>query len=412
MLYCLFVNKKLRGIIFLDLMLMSAAGAVASGMSAQSAATDPLLGEPFQVRYFDTEATSKFPSYHAALVSYPFGSYAQKAGAGPAAEPTPAADSAQIKATAEIVNAPARLATAQAADSAQIKAAAEIVNAPARPKATILYIHGFNDYFMQNEMAAKLDSAGYAFYAIDLHKYGRAYREGERMGEVLDIAEYYAELDSCIATIKREYPETPTTLMGHSTGGLIAIMYAAHRNSGKDFAAIVLNSPFLEMNMNFLARKIAVPVVSFAAKLFPDVEIPRSGKTNYGESLHKDYRGEWDYLLGLKVLGSLPVNAGWLRAIHNAHKFVQNEPGVKAPILVMHSNCSIDQKEWSEEYTRCDGVLDVEHIKEYGATLGPNVSDVEIEGGLHDLVLSKKPVRDSAYKAMLQFLDKNVPERP
>lgn len=366
---------------------LSAAGAVASQIAAssesstQATVADPLLGEPYQVRYIDTEATSNFPSYHAALVTYPFGSSAQKS---------------------------AQLADSTQADST--KTASQISNdsiqAPAQPKGSILYIHGFNDYFMQSEMAAKLDSAGYAFYAIDLHKYGRAYREGERRGELLDIAEYYAELDSCMSAIKSEHPEAPVALMGHSTGGLIAVMYAANRNDGKELSGVILNSPFLEMNFNFLALKLVLPVISFAGKYFPNIEIPRSGNTNYGESLHKDYRGEWDYSLDLKALGSIGVNAGWTRAIHVAQDSLQDGLNIQAPILLMHSGCSVDEKEWVDDYTRCDGVLNIEHIKKYGATLGPKVTDAEIPGGLHDLVLSPKPARDSAYSAILQFLNK------
>ena len=66
----------------------------------------------------------------------------------------------------------------------------------------------------------------------------------------------------------------------------------------------------------------------------------------------------------------------------------------------MHSGCSYRDDDWSEEYTYCDGVLNVEHIREFGSHLGASVRLEEIEGGLHDLILSHKPARDNAYKAM------------
>ena len=37
----------------------------------------------------------------------------------------------------------------------------------------VLYIHGFNDYFFQSEMADSFASRGYDFYSVDLHRYGR-----------------------------------------------------------------------------------------------------------------------------------------------------------------------------------------------------------------------------------------------
>ena len=49
----------------------------------------------------------------------------------------------------------------------------------ANPRGIILYVHGYNDYFFQEELAEKSDSAGFAFFAIDLHYNGRSYSEGD-----------------------------------------------------------------------------------------------------------------------------------------------------------------------------------------------------------------------------------------
>ena len=78
------------------------------------------------------------------------------------------------------------------------------------------------------------------------------------------------------------------------------------------------------------------------------------------------------------------------------------------PILVMHSGCSYKDEEWSDDYERCDGVLNVEHIRKYGADLGESVQLERIEGGLHDLFLSHEPARDNAYRAMFNFLDRKL----
>ena len=277
------------------------------------------------------------------------------------------------------------------------------------PKGTVLYIHGFNDYFFQRELAEKLDSAGYSFYAIDLHRYGRSYREGEMLGGLRDISEYYAELDSAIAVIRGiEGDSVPLVLIGHSTGGLIASLFASDRENGRGIAAIVLNSPFFEMNYPWIVRAAGVPLLSLVGAVFPDLPIPRSDNPNYGISLHRLERGEWDFDTTLKVIGSLSIDFGWLHAIHAAHSRIQDGLQLQVPVLVLHSGCSFKDSEWSDEYERCDGVLDVEHIREYGANLGPSVQLEEIDGGLHDLFLSHEPVRDSAYRRMFRFLDKNL----
>ncbi|MBO7501315.1 MAG: alpha/beta hydrolase, partial [Fibrobacterales bacterium] len=153
----------------------------------------------------------------------------------------------------------------------------------AAPKANVLYVHGFNDYFFQRELAERLDSAGYAFWAVDLHKYGRSWREGERRGAIDSVEEYFPELDSALAAMRRVH-DVPAVLLGHSTGGLVVSCYAASRGRGRGLAAIALNSPFFEMNQNLFVRGIGVPAVSALASLFPGARLPRSGNTNYARS--------------------------------------------------------------------------------------------------------------------------------
>lgn len=340
---------------------------------------DPFLGKPFVIYPFEAGDSAQ---YHATVVRY----------CGPGA---------------------GSVVLAGSCDS--VKAGSSVIDSAVGPqavnvrKAAVLYIHGFNDYFFQRQLAEKMDSAGYVFYAIDLHKYGRSYRDGEMMGELRDIREYYAELDTAIAFIRNiEGDSVPLVMLGHSTGGLITSLYAADRDNGADFAAIVLNSPFLEMNYGWPMRKVVVPVFSAVGALLPGLGIPRSINENYDKSLLKKDYGEWEYDSKFKVRGSLPVDFGWLRAIHQGHVRVQAGLRLVPPVLVMHSGCSYHDDDWSEEYTHCDGVLDVEHIREYGRNLGPSVQLEEIEGGLHDLFLSRLPARDNAYRKMFEFLDSRL----
>jgi alpha-beta hydrolase superfamily lysophospholipase len=359
--------------------LLAFAVSLAFVQNLQAEELDPFLGSPFFVKAFDAGDSAQ---YHATLVHY-------------APQPEPAGDSAATVAAPSVATV--------AADSAGEQQPANV------RKAAVLYIHGFNDYFFQRDLAQKMDSAGYAFYAIDLHKYGRSYREGETIGELRDISEYYAELDSAIAFIRRaEGDSTKLVLLGHSTGGLIACLYAADRENGAGIAAIVLNSPFLEMNYPWPVRRLAVPVLSVVGYLFPGLGIPRGHNENYDKSLLKTDYGEWEYNTELKVRGSLPIDFGWLHAIHAGHARLQEGLRLVPPVLVMHSGCSFRDDDWSEEYTRCDGVLNVEHIREYGRNLGPSVQLEEIEGGLHDLFLSHKPARDNAYGAMFRFLESRL----
>ncbi len=57
-----------------------------------------------------------------------------------------------------------------------------IRNRPVVPsRRGILYVHGYNDYFFQKEMAERFVDSCINFYAVDLRKYGRSIMPGQKM---------------------------------------------------------------------------------------------------------------------------------------------------------------------------------------------------------------------------------------
>lgn len=86
-----------------------------------------------------------------------------------------------------------------------------------RSEHAVLYLHGWNDYFFQTHVADRLSAAGFAFYAIDLRRYGRSLRLGQLRGFIADLSEYDTELTAAVDLVSAEHEHV--TLMGHSTGG-------------------------------------------------------------------------------------------------------------------------------------------------------------------------------------------------
>lgn len=268
----------------------------------------------------------------------------------------------------------------------------------------VLYVHGYNDYFFQDELAYRFVENGYNFYAVDLRKYGRSLREGQFEYEARDMSEYFADLDSALNVIRRE-GNTYIALMGHSTGGLTASLYCqAHRDS-LPIDALILNSPFFEWNYNALYRNFLIPAVAFIGKFFPDWGLPDATRiSSYAKSLLKQYNGEWTFNTEWKKSMSRGERFGWIRAIDKGHDIVHKEMSLPCPILLMHSDKTIKEDEWTPRFQTGDAVLDVEHIARYGNCIGEDVTEVTIEDGLHDLILSRKEVREKAYKAIFDWL--------
>jgi len=259
---------------------------------------------------------------------------------------------------------------------------------PRRPAA--LYLHGWNDYFFQTHLGDALDAMGYAFYALDLRRYGRSLRAGQLRGFIGDLDDYATELDAATELLAAEHDGL--LLMGHSTGGLITALWTASRPGRVD--GLVLNSPWLDLQGSALVRTLGSPLIEAVGSRNPTSVLRlQSDPGFYSRVLHAEHGGEWAYDTELKVTPSPPVRAGWLRAILAGHQRVAAGLQIQAPVLVLASSASDFGRRWHEGLKLVDTVLDVEQIAARAVRLGRHVTLIRIEEGLHDLVLSAPEVR-------------------
>ncbi len=270
----------------------------------------------------------------------------------------------------------------------------------------VLYVHGFNDYFFQADMAREFTDRCYDFYAVDLRKYGRSIMDGQQKFQVRDLREYFADIDSAVVQMQADGIRR-IVLMGHSTGGLITSLYMSG-NPAQAICAMILNSPFLDWNQSKLQERILIPAVRSISGIAGSMKIPQGGGDGYARSLLRRFGGEWDYNTDWKLIHSPAVEAAWIAAIDDAHDVVQNDPRIAVPILLMHSDRSYGHAEGAE-YGNSDAVLDVEDISRYGRRLGFSVTELTVRGGLHDLALSAPAVRQAMYCYMFGWLAKVAP---
>ncbi|HEX8488374.1 MAG TPA: alpha/beta hydrolase [Propionibacteriaceae bacterium] len=254
----------------------------------------------------------------------------------------------------------------------------------------VLYLHGWNDYFFQRHLAESLAALGYDFYALDLRRYGRSLRRGHLVGFITDLDDYGEELSMATDLIGLDHDEL--LLMGHSTGGLIASLWA-DRNPDR-ISGLVLNSPWLDLQGSGLFRAIGAPVIDRLGSSVPTSVIRLPDLGFYARTLHVSLGGEWDYDLQLKATPSPPVRVGWLRAILMGHQRVAAGLHLKVPVLVLASSATEFARKWHEGLRGVDTVLDVEQIATRASRLGRHVTIVRFEQGMHDLVLSAAPVRE------------------
>lgn len=292
---------------------------------------------------------------------------------------------------------------------------------PQPPHFILLYIHGRNDYFFQSELAEDIDGCGGAFYALDLRRYGRSLRPGQRMGFVSNLSLYDEDISEALDLIREDYPDLPLVLMGHSTGGLLATLWANRHPGALD--GLILNSAWLEMQTMASMRSAVAPILERIASRNPMWAVPGGdGPDHYGRSLREGWNAldaplpdslaaypddpavkGWSYALEWKRPGSYPAYAAWLEAILDGHENVASSVHLDIPVLSMMSTSSYFGEEFSEAVFSSDVVLDREVILERSARLGPLVTMASFPGK-HDLLLSDPQVRAEVYDTMNRWI--------
>jgi len=264
----------------------------------------------------------------------------------------------------------------------------------------VLYVHGWSDYFFQRELAQFWTGLGARFYALDLHRYGRSIRPGEVPGYADSLEEYDEDIALALAAMDRSgRSNRRLVLMGHSTGGLTLTLWAS-RNPGRA-AALILNSPWLELQVGALARQAITPLVTARARFQPrgqqpvvDLGFYSRAQTELGVIPTPEYRPEWRPAQGFAT------HPGWFHAVLIGHATIAAGTDVGCPALVLLSAHSSPPVRWLPAMTRTDSVLVVDEIARAALRIGPLVTVARIDGAIHDVVLSAPEPRAHAYAVM------------
>ena len=305
-----------------------------------------------------------------------------------------------------------------------------------RHERAVLYLHGRNDYFFQTHLADAFLQAGYEFYALDLRTCGRAGIGHPSPHDVRDLRIHDEEISEALRIIRSEHGHDVVVLNGHSTGGLQAVIWAADHPGTVE--ALVLNSPWLQLNASGLIRSYGSAYVDVLSRRSPEriIDNPAEAKARkrlaaeaasapgpdgaeaggsepveadlYVRVLHRRWGGEWDWDLRLKPSPAFPVRAGFLAGIRRLQREVRHGLGIEAPVLVCCSTTSSGPEASPEEALHSDIVLSVDQIIKRAAFLGTDVTVRQIPGGVHDLALSPSPAREEYLATVTDWLDEHL----
>lgn len=280
----------------------------------------------------------------------------------------------------------------------------------------VLYVHGWSDYFFQKELARFFTKKGARFFALDLRKCGRSLREGQTFGYTEDLRDYDAEINASVEIIQEDQPsgrsritagaqQRKLVMLGHSTGGLVLTLWADRHRGVVD--ALVLNSPWLDLQVSGAVRRAIVPVIQLQARYNPhEITLPQLDLGFYAQAQHANCSPEElsEINLDWRPEPSMPVRVGWLRAIIEGHGRVSAGLEVGVPVCTLLSARSEFGLNWNDAMLRADTVLDVDAVARAALRIGSSVTVERIDGALHDVFLSESGARDQAYQRLEAWL--------
>lgn len=195
------------------------------------------------------------------------------------------------------------------------------------PKAIVVIIHGsFEHSSRYQHVALYLVSHGYAVYAFDLRGHGKS--EGER-AFIPSFEVLVKDLESFLDFLKRRDSTKPVFLLGHSSGGCIALFFEIIRRP-TGIKGMVLSATALKMKkgIGFFARSIAFA----AGYFFPRLKLHRldSRFLSHDQQAVSSYNNDpliyREGLLAGTVLGFL----------HSVNKICSQLDKIDLPLLILH----------------------------------------------------------------------------
>jgi alpha-beta hydrolase superfamily lysophospholipase len=200
---------------------------------------------------------------------------------------------------------------------------------PANPRAALLFVHGLAEHSGRYDATAlSFAKRQLACYGLDLRGHGMS--QGRRV-HVASFDDYLADVDAALALARERHPGLPLFLVGHSMGGLIAVLYVLAKPEA--VAGAVVSSPLLAPHPSAEPSCMLRAVSRILSAVAPRLLIASSLDTS---ALSRDPSVVDAYVNDPLV--SHKVSPRWFTALQTAvDRAHQGAPALAAPTLLMQS---------------------------------------------------------------------------
>lgn len=249
------------------------------------------------------------------------------------------------------------------------------------PVAALAIVHGLGEHSARySHVARYFTDRNYAVFALDLRGHGRS--QGAR-GHINDFQDYLNDVQALITHAHTQVPAGPIFLLGHSMGGLIALVYTLKYPD--TLTATVVSGPGLKERFKVPAWKTTLGKVM--SRLRPTMVL-RNGLS--ADDLCHDQKIVNAYLTDPLVHDR--VTARWYTEFTGAGQWaLQHARSLQVPILILHgADDPIVDPAGSRTFFAGITLSDKHHL-EYPALLHEILNEPEQASILADIEAWLKP---------------------
>jgi acylglycerol lipase len=247
------------------------------------------------------------------------------------------------------------------------------------PKAAVVLVHGICEHCRRYDYVTdKLNSFGYTVYRFDLRGHGRT--GGER-GYIKDYQDMIEDTEKVVTIAKKENPNIPIYMWGHSMGGFIAASYGIkypNRLSGQILSGppVKIMPPFDSLlDFDYKSKAFDLIPNSLVDKVSRDPEIVR---------LYKEdplCLTEFTY----QLMGEMFIRGG--------KDIMESVPTYNYPCLILHG---------SE-----DQIVNKETSNYFFGNIASKDKQLKIYDGLYHEVMNE-PEKDTVLEDIHQWLQARI----
>ena len=267
-------------------------------------------------------------------------------------------------------------------------------------RGTVVLLHGRTEFIEKYfETVEELTRRGFAVAAFDWRGQGGSDRllKDRRKGHVDDFSHYVLDLDAVMSEIVLPDCPPPYTILAHSTGGAVALLYAHKARTRID--RIVLSAPFLGIDGRF-SRWLG-GLTGFLCYLgLAEFYVPGGGATalssvpfagNIVTSDPRRYARQAAVIDAVPALGIGSATIGWVNAATRAFKIFQTEDfarQIPVPVLIAMAGA--------------DKVVSNRTIENFAIRM-KMVASVRLPGSRHEILMERDIFRDPFWAAFDEF---------